>query len=277
MPIRKLAPRVGAASLAIALAMVLGVLPFLLVIIQMPDRAGPMLAVFTSHVAIVLGWCLIYIGYHYLEGVRRAEAEKWQVQLAARETELRALRSQLNPHFLFNSLNSLRALITEDPARAQEAVTGLAGLLRHTLRLSGEGTTTLGRELEATRHYLELEALRFESRLRYEIDVDEMGREHPVPPMLLQTLVENAIKHGISQRPQGGAVCIEARRTPEGLRIRVTNTGRLNGNGGGRGIGLANSLERLRLSFGDRARLELEQSGPDEVSCRVTSPSVGAP
>jgi LytS/YehU family sensor histidine kinase len=256
--------------------MVLAVMPFLLLIIQTPDHAGPMLAVFTSHVAIVLGWCLIYIGYHYLEGVRRAEAEKWRVQVAARETELRALRSQLNPHFLFNSLNSLRALITEDPSRAQEAITGLAGLLRHTLQLSGKGTTTLDRELEATQHYLELEALRFESRLRYEIDVDETGREHPVPPMLLQTLVENAIKHGISRSPEGGAVRIEARRTADDLRIRVTNTGRLDGIGKGRGIGLANSLERLRLSFGDEARLELEQSGPDEVSCLVTISTAAA-
>jgi LytS/YehU family sensor histidine kinase len=113
--------------------------------------------------------------------------------VAARDTELRALRAQLDPHFLFNSLNSLRGLITEDPARAQEAVTGLAGLLRHTLQRGRARTATLESEIEATQHYLELEALRFESRLRYEIDVDPSALDDAVPPMLVQTLVENAI------------------------------------------------------------------------------------
>ncbi len=274
MPLQTLAPRVGVASLSIAAAMVLSVMPFLLAIIRAPNRAGPMSAVFASHVAIVLGWALIYIGYHYLQGVRRAEAEKWRLKLAVRETELRALRSQLNPHFLFNSLNSLRGLVTEDPARAQEAITGLAGLLRHTLQLSRTRTTTLDRELEATEQYLELEALRFESRLHYEIDVDERAREHQVPPMLIQTLVENAIKHGISRLPEGGIVRVEARKPSDDLHVRVTNTGRLDGNREGRGIGLTNSLERLRLEFGDRVRLELKQSGPDEVTCDVVVPSL---
>jgi hypothetical protein len=277
MPVRRLAPRVGAASLLVAAAMVLGVMPFLLAIIPGPNRAGPMVAVFSSHVAVVLAWSLTYIGYHHLQDVREAEAEKWRLKLLVRETELRALRHQLNPHFLFNSLNSLRGLVTEDPARAQEAITGLAGLLRHTLQLSRSGTTTLDRELEATQHYLELEALRFESRLRYQIDVDERAREHPVPPMLVQTLVENAVKHGIARLPEGGSVRIEARKPSEDLHIRVTNTGRLERDGEGHGVGLTNSLERLRLTFGDRVRLELEQSGPDEVTCDVLIPSPPVP
>jgi LytS/YehU family sensor histidine kinase len=277
MSLGRLAPRVAAASLLVAAAMVLGALPFLLVIIRMPNRAGPMLAVFASHVAIVLGWLLIYIGYHHLQGVRIAEAEKWRLELAVRERELRALRSQLNPHFLFNSLNSLRALVTEDPARAQEAITSLAGLLRHTLQLSQAGTTSLDRELDATEHYLELEALRFESRLRYEIDVDDRARPHPVPPLLVQTLVENAIKHGISRLPEGGAVRIEARKASDDLHVRVTNTGTLAGSGERLGIGLANSLERLRLAFGEGVRLELRQSGPSEVTCDVLIPAAGVP
>jgi hypothetical protein len=272
MSLGQLVPRVAAASLLVAAAMVLGVLPFLLVIIRLPNRAGALLAVFASHVAIVLAWLLIYIGYHSLQGIRSAEAEKWRLELAVRETELRALRSQLNPHFLFNSLNSLRALVTEDPARAQEAITGLAGLLRHTLQLGRAGTTSLDRELEATEHYLELEALRFESRLRYEIDVDERARTHPVPPLLIQTLVENAIKHGISRLPEGGAVRIEARKASDDLHVRVTNTGTLAASGERVGIGLANSLERLRLAFGEGVRLELRQSDPNEVTCDVLIP-----
>jgi sensor histidine kinase YesM len=277
MPLGQLVPRVAAAGLLVAATMVLVVLPFLLVIINVPNRAGPLLAVFASHVAVVEAWLLIYIGYHQLQGVRRAEAEKWRLELAVRETELSALRSQLNPHFLFNSLNSLRGLVTEDPARAQEAITGLAGLLRHTLQLSRVATTSLDRELEATEHYLELEALRFESRLHYEIDVDERARPHSVPPMLIQTLVENAIKHGISRLPEGGAVRIEARKDCDDLHLRVTNTGTLAGSGERLGIGLANSLERLRLAFGERVRLELRQSGPNEVTCDVFIPASPVP
>jgi LytS/YehU family sensor histidine kinase len=277
MSLGPLVPRVVAAGLLIAAVMVLGALPFLLVIIRVPNRAGPLLAVFASHVAVVLAWLLIYIGYHHLQGVRTAEAEKWRLELAVRETELRALRSQLDPHFLFNSLNSLRGLVTEDPARAQEAITGLAGLLRHTLQLSRAGTIELDRELEATEHYLELEALRFESRLRYEIDVDERARQHPVPPMLIQTLVENAIKHGISRLPEGGAVRVEARKASDDLHVRVTNTGTLAGSGERLGIGLANSLERLRLAFGEGVRLELRQSRPNEVTCDVFIPAGPVP
>ncbi|HEY7817890.1 MAG TPA: histidine kinase [Vicinamibacteria bacterium] len=275
MSLPDLAPRVLAASFAVAAAMVLGVMPFLLAILRTPSRKGPLLAIFASHLAIVLGWSLIYIGYRYLQAIRRAEVEKWRLELAARETELGALRSQLNPHFLFNSLNSLRGLIPEDPSRAQDAITRLAGLLRHTLRLSRTRIITLAGELEATVHYLELEALRFESRLRYEIDVEDGLREHPVPPMLVQTLVENAIKHGISQLPEGGLVRIEARKAQGDLRLRVSNTGTLLPNPQGRGVGLANSLERLRLAFGESVRLELVQSGPNEVACEVLSPSEG--
>jgi hypothetical protein len=273
LPVHRLAARILGASLAIAAAIVVGVAPFLARFFVTPRDPAPWTTVFLFHAFIVLGWILIYLGYHYLQGVRRAEADKWRLEVAARETELRALRAQLNPHFLFNCLNSLRGLITENPEKAQDAITGLAALLRHTLQLNRSRTTTLERELEATEHYLELEALRFESRLRYAIEVDPRAREHPVPPMLVQTLVENAIKHGIAHLPEGGTVRVEARRSAGTLHVRVTNTGRLSGSSAQRGIGLANSLDRLRLVFGDQVRLELTQSGVDEVACDVLVPS----
>jgi two-component system, LytTR family, sensor histidine kinase AlgZ len=272
LPLHQLVPRLIVASLAIAGAMVLAVLPFLVRIIP-PGRAGPMAAVFAGHTTIVLVWCGIYVAVHYLRGLRVAEAEKWRLELAMRDAELRALRAQLNPHFLFNSLNSLRGLVTEDPVRAQEAITGLAALLRFALLSSRARTIPLERELEATRHYLDLETLRFESRLRHRIEVDPQALEHPVPPMLIQTLVENAIKHGIARLPEGGAIRIEARKRSHDLHIRVTNTGTFDGRIASSGIGLANSLERLRLIFGDRAELALSASGPDEVSCEVVVPT----
>ncbi|HSL71345.1 MAG TPA: histidine kinase [Longimicrobiales bacterium] len=276
---RQLIILVIAGSVAVAVAMVAGALPLLLIIIPPPNsRTGPLAAIFATHIAVVLGWVTIYLAVHYLRSVRAAEAEKWQLQLAMRDTELQALRSQLNPHFLFNSLNSLRGLIAEDPTRAQTAITGLASLLRHTLRHSRFQTTTLERELEATRHYLELESLRFEARLEYRIEVDPWALEHPVPPMLLQTLVENAIKHGIARLPEGGSVRVEVRKPADDLHITITNSGELGDRLGFGGIGIANSMERLRLLSGDRVKVELQESGPQHVVCRVVVPgTIGRP
>jgi LytS/YehU family sensor histidine kinase len=151
-------------------------------------------------------------------------------------------------------------------------VTRLAALLRYTLQLSRVRTTALENEIEAARHYLELEALRFESRLRYTIDVDPEVLEHPIPPMVLQTLVENAVKHGIAQLPAGGAVHVTVRRSADALHIGVRNSGKLRPASEG-GIGLANALDRLRLIFGDRVSMQLGQSGTDEVTCDVFIPS----
>src|SRR5690606_9276799 len=126
---------------------------------------------------------------------RAAEVERWRLQAAVKDAELAALRAQVNPHFLFNSLNSIRALIVEDPARAQQVVTQLAALLRYTLQAGATSTVPLEAELHAVRTYLALESIRLEERLRYTIDVDDAVRQAPVPPMLVQTLVENGIKH----------------------------------------------------------------------------------
>jgi len=272
IPLRRLAPRVVLAAVTVAALMVLTLLPLLRVNITAAEQAGPMATIFSIHLTFVLGWILLYLGYHNLRRIHRAEAEKLRLELAMRETELGALRAQLNPHFLFNSLNSLRGLITENPSRAQEAVTMLASLLRHTLQLSRARTTTLEDELEATKHYLELESLRFERRLRYELHAESRALDVAVPPMLIQNLVENAIKHGIARLQEGGSVRVAVRRSSQDLHIRVTNTGKLSREPGKRGIGLTNSQERLRLIFGERASFQLRQSEPNEVACDVVVP-----
>ena len=274
LTLRRLVPRVVLAAVVVAAVMVLILLPLLLVNITAAARAGPLTTIFSIHLIFVLGWILLYLGYHYLRRVHLAEAEKLRLELAMRETELSALRAQLNPHFLFNSLNSLRALITENPARAQEAVTGLAALLRHTLQLSRARSTTVDDELEATNHYLELESLRFERRLRYEIESEPQALGIAVPPMLIQNLVENAIKHGISRLPEGGSVRVAVWTTSRDLHIRVANAGTLAESPVRKGIGLTNSHARLRLMFGERVSFRLHQLQPNEVACDVVVPIV---
>jgi sensor histidine kinase YesM len=272
LPFRRLAPRVVLAATVVAALMVLILLPLLLINITAAERAGPLTTIFSIHLIFVLGWILLYLGHHNLRRIHLAEADKLRIELAIRETELGALRAQLNPHFLFNSLNSLRGLISENPSRAQESVTRLAALLRHTLQLSRVRTTTLEDELEATKHYLELESLRFERRLRYEVDSDSRVLDFAVPPMLIQNLVENAIKHGIARLPEGGSVRVAVWRSSQDLHIRVTNTGKLASEPGKPGVGLTNSRERLRLMFGERVSFQLRQVEAEQVACDVVVP-----
>jgi hypothetical protein len=180
----------------------------------------------------------------------------------AKEARLQALELQLNPHFFFNSLNNVRALIAEDPERAQTAVTQLAGLMRYALKAGQETTVPLRKELEMVRTYLDLEQVRLEDRLRYEIDAEDSALDHPVPLLLVQTLVENGIKHGVAPRPEGGRLTVTARTEGDALCVWVTNTGRLDPDAES-GLGLENARERLQLLFGDEATLTLENVEDD--------------
>jgi hypothetical protein len=199
----------------------------------------------------------------------RLTLERYEVQLReeemhklAAEAELRALRAQINPHFLFNALTTIGYLIEAAPPRALRTLLRLTGLLRGVLRPDGE-FTTLGRELELVEHYLDIEHERFEERLRVSIDVPAELRAVPLPALVLQPLVENAIKHGVAPSVQGGDVTITARRVNDPsplLRLSVRNTGRPLGPEIPRGeghLGLANVERRLAGLYGGGARLSL--------------------
>ncbi|MGH9468478.1 MAG: sensor histidine kinase [Terriglobales bacterium] len=218
-------------------------------------------------------WNLIYLGVHYLAQYRRSEFEKLQLQMAARDAELRALLAQLNPHFLFNSLNSLRALISLDPGRAQALLTDLSQLLRYTLTAGGRETVTLAEELEAVGAYLQLESARLDERLRIQLEADPDALRQPLPPMLLQTLVENAIKHGIAQRLEGGTLRIAAQVRGGQLQLEVENPGQLTASPNSTRVGLENARERLRLLYGAAARLEVRNQDADSVLAQVTLPA----
>lgn len=273
----RLVPRILLASVGMSAALQAVVIPLLDP--GFPDGIHPivfLVAQVGQGGFVFLGWLLLYLGYHMHKRGMEAEEAEWRLRLAMQENELSTLRAQLNPHFLFNSLNSLRALIPEDPARAQEAVTTLARLLRHTLHLSRSRTVTLEREMEAAESYLALEKIRFDERLTFRFRVPDELKERDVPPMLLQTLVENAVKHGIARRPAGGRVDVEASSRGTDLILRVTNPGTLPATGASQGIGLANANEQLQLLFGAGAGLDLLQEGVGDdarVVCRVCLPN----
>jgi hypothetical protein len=193
---------------------------------------------------------------HYLflafEASHAAERRILETQVGAREAELRALRAQLNPHFLFNSLNSINALVGSDPEGARRMCEGLGDFLRRTLALGARDSVTLGEELTLVERYLDIEQSRFGDRLRVERAVDPDAAVCHVPPLLLQPLVENAIKHGIQDCLEGGAIRIEARREGALLKVVVENPVDADApSRRGDGVGLENVRRRLEV-FGAR-------------------------
>ncbi len=204
------------------------------------------------------GWAFVgwFVIYNSIQGRRRHH----EARAAARDAQLQALAAQLNPHFLFNCLNSVRALIVENPARAASMVTGLADLLRYALSSDRQRTVNLAQELEIVDEYLNLERVRFEERLRVERAIDPAALSARLPPMLVQTLVENAVKHGVAVSAAGGVVRVRAEVNGQRVDIAITNTGGFRPAPDGQGRGLRNATERLRLLYGQEASLRVEGS-----------------
>ena len=215
---------------------------------------------------------------HYLylafEASHAAERRILETEVTAREAELRALRAQLNPHFLFNSLNSVNALVGSDPEGARRMCEGLGDFLRRTLALGARDVVTLGEELGLVERYLGIEQVRFGERLRIERAVDPDATVCRVPPLLLQPLVENAIKHGIQDCVAGGVIRIEARRTGSTLRVLVENP--LDPDApsrGGEGVGLENVRRRLEVFGAREARLSAQRLD-DVFRVTLTLPAI---
>ena len=213
---------------------------------------------------VFLTWTVFYFTALSLRRATHLEAETLRLQLHGREAELRALQAQVNPHFFFNSLKSVRALIFEDRDAAAHMIDQLAGLMRHALQSGQHATVPLAAELDAVRAYLAIEQIRFEERLRvsFAIEISAPALEHVrVPPMAVQTLVENAVKYGVEASADGGDIRIAAQRGAgvDMLQIEVANTGELRGASGSTGIGLRNARQRLQLACGERASLALRQ------------------
>lgn len=223
--------------------------------------------------AIIAAWMALYFSITSLRDRRLVELRQSELARALKVAELRLLKSQLNPHFLFNCLNSVRALIADDPTGAQNAVTQLARTLRYTLTAGQEEVVSLERELEIVADYLQLESLRLGERLRIERTIALDARNAPIPVMLLQTVVENAIKHGIAELPEGGVLRISAALRDGALNIEVENPRPASpSQSPSPGLGLRNAVERLRLLFGAGAALDLDLSRADRALARIRIP-----
>ena len=217
-------------------------------------------------------WASLYLGLKSYRRSKQSEIANLTLANEAKDARTRLLQSQLNPHFLFNSLNGIRALIGEDPARARRLVTELSHMLRHILRATEDDEVTFEHELQGIEAYLKLEELRLEHRLHYVIDADHEARRARIPPMAAFVLVENAVKHGVAPKPGGGEVGLKAFVTANRLVVEVMNPGDIASGSDGTRLGLANVKRRLMAMYGGQAELSLRNSDLGTVLASLSIP-----
>ena len=230
---------------------------------------------------LVLLWSLIYFAVHYTEHYKKKEIESLIWEAAVKDYELKTLKSQLNPHFMFNAMNSIRALIEEDPQSAKVAITKLSNILRYSLQMERMERVPLEDEVETVKNYLDLEKMRFEDRLKYKLDIERSTQKIEIPPMMIQTLIENGIKHGIAKKTEGGEIQLSSKMltTNNGskLKIEIRNSGHFSEEQlkKSSGFGVSNTKHRLNLLFGEDAYFTIKNENGNTVLAEVEIPISG--
>lgn len=223
---------------------------------------------------VFMFWSLFYFLFHFIQNYRIEEIKNLKWQAMKNEIELNKLKSQLNPHFIFNSMNIIRALVEEDPKVAKDSITRLSNILRSSMLMGRKQVITLSEELQLVYDYLNLEKTRFEERLELSFDIAEDTMNYHLPPMLLQTLVENGIKHGISKLQEGGKIHVEAKTKDNFLLLKIINSGTLEAEKQGDevGFGLINTRQRLQLLYGEKAEFTISNLPNNQVLAQVKIP-----
>lgn len=222
------------------------------------------------YILIFFLWSVLYFTYYYFERYNRS----LKYEASVIEIELNNLKSQLNPHFIFNALNSIRALVDENPSKSKQAINQLSNILRNSLASDKKGLTGFNDELKTVKDYLGLESIRFEERLKTEFDIDPASQHFLVPPLMIQTLVENGIKHGISKLTAGGIIQVRTVVEKDRLRIHIRNSGHLiNGvKRNKKGLGLSNTAQRLKLLYNDTASFRIVNESDNFVLTEIIIP-----
>ncbi len=220
-----------------------------------------------SAVYLIAGWMGLYFGVRYYESMQQQREAALRASTLAQEAQLKMLRYQLNPHFLFNTLNAISTLILDNRnSTANSAVTGLSEFLRYTLDQDPMKKVTVSQEIEALDLYLNIEKMRFGDRLKIEFNIEDTATDVLMPSLLLQPLIENAVKYAVSPREEGGCIRIGAHLTGGMLQLEVSDDGpglrdtsRLQN---GRGVGIRNTCERLRVLYADRGQVSVTNTEP---------------
>jgi two-component system, LytTR family, sensor kinase len=228
------------------------------------------IALTTFYAFMLFIWSALYITYHYFD--RHNKSLRYEASMI--EIELNNLKSQLNPHFIFNALNSIRALVDENPNKSKQAINQLSNILRTSLASDKKGLTKFDDELKVVKDYLGLESIRFEERLKTDFNIHPESTGFLVPPLMIQTLVENGIKHGISKLTAGGIIQVKTNVENNHLRIQIRNSGHLL-NGVKRskhGLGIRNTMQRLKLIYGDDATFRIANENDNFVLTEIIIP-----
>lgn len=241
-----------------------------------PDSDFELINIFTNLFLVFIFyflWSSIYFLYNYMESYNL----NLKQEAAINEIRLNSLKSQLNPHFIFNALNSVRALVDENPARAKLAITQMSNILRNSLVMDKKKVIPFKDEIQTVQDYLNLEHIRFEERLKVSFDFDPDSWQFEVPPLMIQTLVENGIKHGISNLVEGGILSITTRVQDHSLIIRITNSGQFEPGQESKsdlntGYGLANTKQRLELIYGKAAEFSIRNLDASHVLTEIKIP-----
>ncbi len=222
-----------------------------------------------------LMWSLLYFLFHFITNYKKEEIKNLKWQATKNEVELNRLKSQLNPHFVFNSMNSIRALISDDPVLAKDAITQLSNVLRSSLLMGKKKVIPFREEMKLVNDYLGLEKTRFEERLIIVRDIEKDVENFLIPPLMLQTLVENGIKHGTSTLPKGGTLKISAQQDDENLKITIENSGIYDDQKPtDTGFGILNTKQRLQLLYGKNEGLFRIENSNAKVKTTLVIPQI---
>lgn len=214
-------------------------------------------------------WSVLYFAVSIFQNWKNEEIQNLELRAAKTEIELNSFRSQMNPHFMFNSLNSIRALVDEDPSKAKEAINMLSGMMRHNLMLGKNQLVTLREELDLVYKYTSIEKIRFEERLNLSVYVEDALHAQMIPPFMLQTIVENGIKHGISKEVKGGFLELKVISDHDNVLIMVRNTGKLRVNNTPEGTGIANTKKRLDLLYKGKASFSIREENNTVITSLI--------
>ncbi len=230
------------------------------------------LQIFMTGLRLMAIWILAYHLYYYAINEIEIAKDNARLSLALKEAQLIQLTSQLNPHFLFNALNNIKYLVNEKPHSARRAIDLLAELLRSSLHMKSGDLIPLSKEIELVKDFLELEKLRFEDRLNFQIDVDSNVENSLILPLSIQLLVENAVKHGIEKKIQNGFIKLNVEKVDNNISIIVQNSGSLEETVSKIGIGLENLRNRLKLHYNDKAKFYIKSISENIVEAQIIIP-----
>ncbi|WP_428224279.1 sensor histidine kinase [Flavobacterium sp.] len=220
-----------------------------------------------------LVWLFVVMTYKVIKYLKEIRIKQLELESDLKESTLNALKGQINPHFMFNSLNNIRGLILEDPSRSRDMLTRLSEMLRYSLTKNDLHEIKLEDELEMVENYIQISKIQLEERLQYVSDIAPETMSLKIPPMVLQMLVENAVKHGVANLKEGGIVRVHTKVENERLLLQVINTGKLRIQTDSTHIGLKNIASRLKLLYGDKAYFDLTEANNEVTAC-ITIPLV---